>query len=211
MSVIILACVIVECSLLSNKKKDTFNYYSELFELKRPDGTDFFHTISIGLACDACMQNGLICTHKMDKLPAWKPRERQAVINDILKNYPELAATEILGMVKGCKRNAFERMWIHALRDRAPYKFEHNPNVLWMSVDPSGGGAHSDFALCTLAYANGKHVVLLFITFDTHFASCTPILVTSSTESILCRCACTCLHGDAIHGDEKRCLAATCA
>ncbi len=37
---------------------DDQNFYSELLELKRPDGTDFFWVMKIGLACASCLEAG---------------------------------------------------------------------------------------------------------------------------------------------------------
>jgi hypothetical protein len=51
---------------------DEFNFYSELFEMKRPDGETLFLLIPIGLACQDCMEEGLQCQHKLDKLPHCK-------------------------------------------------------------------------------------------------------------------------------------------
>lgn len=141
---------------------DRFNFYSELFELKRENGENLFFLIKIGLACQTCLDNGLQCKHRLDKLPHWKPVERQALINKILQSSPDLADRETRGVVKSSRRDWFEKAWIQSLRDRNPYVFEHNPHVLFMAVDPAGGGNQSDFALCTLGYENSRHVVIFF-------------------------------------------------
>lgn len=70
---------------------DEFSYYSQLFEMKKPDGRSLFYTISIGLACNACLEAGLQCGHLFHKLPAWKPMERQALVASILASNPDLA------------------------------------------------------------------------------------------------------------------------
>lgn len=119
---------------------DEFNFYSELFDLKRPDGKSMFKMIKIGnsktptrmiqhscttqmmccllvdgvfvcigLACADCMDNGLQCNHKLDKLPHWKTIERQALISTILESVPELADRETRGVVKSNRRNCFDK------------------------------------------------------------------------------------------------------
>lgn len=45
------------------------NFYSELFELKNDTGELLFYLISIGLACATCFENGLMCSHMLNKLP----------------------------------------------------------------------------------------------------------------------------------------------
>ena len=97
-----------------------------------------FYLISIGLACNTCLENGLQCGHKLDKLPHWKPVERQALINTLLQSNPDLADRETRGVVKSARRDVFEKQWIKALGERAPYVWEYNPNVLFMAIDPAG-------------------------------------------------------------------------
>jgi hypothetical protein len=121
-----------------------------------------FYLISIGLACTACLEAGLACSHKLDKLPHWKPVERQALINTILANNPDLADRETRGVVKSSRRDMFEKAWVKKLADRPLYSFELKPSVIFIAIDPAGGGNMSDFAMATLAYENCRHVVILF-------------------------------------------------
>lgn len=66
-------------------------------------------------------------------------------------------------MVKSSRRELFEKNWIKCLRERKPYKFDHNPDVLFVAIDPAGGGNMSDFAVCSLAYENARHVVITYV------------------------------------------------
>ena len=145
-----------------------FGFYSELFELKKDTGESFFRLISIGLACDECLENGLVCQHKMDKLPHWKTFERQALIDAILATSADLANTETRGVVKSSKRDLFEKSWIKHFSERPPHTFLYNPSVLWVGIDPSGGGNQSDFAIATMAYSQAARVVRLTFTFFSH-------------------------------------------
>jgi hypothetical protein len=118
---------------------DEFNFYSELFTLKRPDGKDMFYIIKIGLACDDCIEAGLSpCNHLLSKLPHWKTHERQALIDSILSSNPDLADRETRGIVKSSRRDCYEKDWVRLFGERAPYVFEYRPNVLFMAIDPSG-------------------------------------------------------------------------
>jgi hypothetical protein len=165
---------------------DEFNFYSELFELKKDDGQNLFHLISIGLACQTCLDNGLQCTHKLDKLPHWKPVERQALINTILASNPDLADRETRGIVKSSRRELFDKQWVHRLRERAAHVFEHTPNVVFLAIDPAGGGNMSDFAMCSMAYENARHVVYIHTCiFFTDTEMCAYKLHTYCTRRIL--------------------------
>ncbi len=91
---------------------DEFNFYSELFNLKTPTGESLFELLSIGLACETCMENGLVCNHKLDRLPAWKSVERQELVQSILGQNRDLADRETRGVVKSGRREVFEKPWI---------------------------------------------------------------------------------------------------
>ena len=167
---------------------DEFNFYSELFQLKNEKDETLFHLISIGLACQTCLDNGLRCSHKLDKLPHWKPVERQALINKILSSNPDLADRETRGIVKTSKRNLFEKTWIAKLKERPLYVFEYSPSVIYVAIDPAGGGSMSDFAICSMAYENCRHVVQLLLLLllpppHIHRHMHISVLVESSTQS----------------------------
>jgi hypothetical protein len=165
-----------------------FNFYTELFYLTNEKGEPFFSIISIGLACDECLANGLQCSHRNDKLPHWRPLERQALIQAILGNNVDLANRETRGVVQSSMRNLYDKKWIKRLLDSVPSEWTYKPDVIFIGIDPAGnghslranfilkknvsfilcvflclcdagGGNHSDFAICTMAYDGSKHVV----------------------------------------------------
>jgi len=76
-----------------------------------------------------------------------------------------MADRETRGVVKSSRRDLFEKAWIQALADRDPYVFVYKPNVVYLAIDPAGGGSMSDFAVCSLAYENTHHVVIVYFIF----------------------------------------------
>ena len=66
---------------------DDQNFFSALFELKKPDGENMFKTIRIGLSCASCLEAGLLCQHLVDKLPHCKKRKTCMFI----RSYPNYA------------------------------------------------------------------------------------------------------------------------
>jgi hypothetical protein len=89
-----------------------------------------------------------------------KPMERQALVQAVLAGNLSLANREIRGVVERSSRNLFERTWIAELGKRAPHDFQYQPNVLWMAIDPAGGGNCSDFAMATIGFEHARHIVV---------------------------------------------------
>ena len=114
------------------------NFYSELFELTNEEGGSLFAKISIGLACPECLENGLACTHRNDKLPHWRPLERQALIQAILSNNTDLANRESRGVVQSSSRNLYDRPWIKRLLADNAFDYTYKPDVIFLAVDPAG-------------------------------------------------------------------------
>jgi len=46
------------------------------------------------------MENGVPCNHKLDKLPHWRPIERQALMNSILASNPDLVRKLIISLFR---------------------------------------------------------------------------------------------------------------
>lgn len=130
------------------------NFYSELFELKNDTGELLFYLISIGLACATCFENGLMCGHMLNKLPHWKPIERQALISTILASNPDLADREQRGMVKSSRRYIYESAWVKAFAARPPYKFDYDPSVIWTAIDSAGPITFTQLISCIRLVVN---------------------------------------------------------
>lgn len=62
-------------------------------------------------------------------------------------------------MVRSNRRSCFEAEWIKQLGIRSLYEFDHKPSVLYVAIDPSGGGNQSDFGLTTIAFENCRNIV----------------------------------------------------
>lgn len=66
------------------------NYYTSLMNVQCNDGKPLFKVLRIGMACESCIAAGVPCSHKIFRLPFWKPIARQEKIDAIYKNNPEL-------------------------------------------------------------------------------------------------------------------------
>lgn len=137
---------------------DEYNYYTKLMDTE-VNGAPLFKTIRIGLACDSCTSSGIACTHKVFKLPSWKPVARQEKIDAIMKTMPEINARENAGQTLTSQK-VCEKKWIKALQDRKLWTFQNPVSVIHIGIDPSGGGSASDYALNSMAYDNAQYVIL---------------------------------------------------
>lgn len=71
----------------------------------------------------------------------------------------KFASREMDGQVAGRGTLMFKSMWLQAFVQRPRWMAPHKIQVLHMAVDPCGGGAASDWAICTLAFEDCKTIV----------------------------------------------------
>ena len=58
---------------------DANNFYSELVQSVKPDGSPLFNVVTIRLLCEDCEKAGRMqCPHNVD-VPPWKSSERQVI------------------------------------------------------------------------------------------------------------------------------------
>lgn len=144
---------------ISTPGEGSSNYYNHLLNITNEDGTPMFNTLEIGLACKACQIEGIPdrCYHKRVRLPPWKSGVRQRKQRRILENAgPEIVAQEVMGVAFSGATHPFRSVlltrWaqddhcVSWLQETAP------PAVVFMAIDPAGGGSLSDFAVCTTVY-----------------------------------------------------------
>jgi hypothetical protein len=141
--------------------QDEFNYYSRLLELKDAQGQPLFRVIRIGLACEACVEKGQgrQCKHRSREMPAWRSRDRQERIGAMVTG-SGAAERELLGLVAGSGYSFIFRQWVRELRERPRVTdWPRPPGVLYLAIDPSGGGALSDYALVTTTFQERRVTV----------------------------------------------------
>jgi hypothetical protein len=137
------------------------NYYSELLNLENEKGDPLFKDIKIILSCDACRRAGrqTRCVHNLHQLPPWRGSRRQQLVEKIMSSDPELFMRENLGIVASTNVFLFEKEWIRWCFAAAPCRFERHPDVVYVAIDPSGGGSQSDYAICSAAFERGTCIV----------------------------------------------------
>lgn len=122
------------------------NFYSQLLDMKRPDGSKLFNVLHISMLCDACLAEGrTACPHKAE-LPSWKSGERQEIIEHLMQGDKAMYMRENLGIVTQTDSFAFDQKAITALCREETFRFltmVTSPQVVYVCIDPCGGGASS--------------------------------------------------------------------
>ena len=84
---------------ITNNCTFSMNFYSEMFNMKLPNGEGLFNTLEVKLACDECLKGDHPerCVHMTDEIPPWKSVAKFDMIKaiygnktDLLQRYVEL-------------------------------------------------------------------------------------------------------------------------
>jgi hypothetical protein len=139
---------------------DEFNWYSLL--LHNP----FFRVVDFGMSCKACKRLGKSesCPHTLVTLPAWKPKAAQRMMKQLLAHDKTAYEREVLGIVVSTTTPMFKEELVTRFRRRRRFKFciDKPPHYVYVTVDPSGGGFQSDFAVVSMAHELGDYAVRLY-------------------------------------------------
>ena len=75
------------------------NFYSEMFNMKLPNGEGLFNTLEVKLACDECLagDHPERCVHMTDEIPPWKSVAKFDMIKAIYGNKIELKRLMFFG------------------------------------------------------------------------------------------------------------------
>lgn len=133
---------------------------SRLSELKDKDGNDVFFVVRHG-PCQKCIDKGIgvDCPH-FERAP-WKSKAKDDQVKAIFKQQGkmELFEQEMRGQVISKMNFLVAGKFINLLRDRPLFKWRHPPRLIYLGIDPHGGGKTSETAIMALGYYRGSHVV----------------------------------------------------
>jgi hypothetical protein len=153
--------MLTNCSILGiSTAEDEFNFYSQLMELKNDEGDPMFKTLRIVVSCKDCIaaDKGKECKHMDSFQPNWKSQRKLRALRIIYKTQQELFARENLGLMESGKLFLF-RDHVARLQKAPRFAFSISPDVIWMVVDPSGGGSRSQYGIITGTFVQDKTVV----------------------------------------------------
>jgi hypothetical protein len=138
------------------------NHYSQMMNLKDKTGQPLMMTIRTSLVCPACIDQGLneACEHRLDLLPPWKSNAGMSKVRQILASDEFLNQRENLGVITDSAHYFIKPEWVNAMRDPSHVTVDTaNPRLIFIGIDPSGGGSASSWAMTAVYFQNGDCVV----------------------------------------------------
>jgi hypothetical protein len=140
---------------------DEQNYISVIQDLKNADGGDLFYNIQIGMMCEKCKnEEKEKCVHQLKRLPNWKSEGRHDLVRAVYgQQNQEAMKREAEGMVVSNRVYLFGKKDMNAFEKRELYNFEYDVQIIDVAMDPSGGGAQSDWTIVSKCIENGKQIV----------------------------------------------------
>jgi len=144
----------------------TWNFYSELTELRDDRNELLFNVIKVGLVCPRCTgtEHEDRCTHPTGDKPDWK-LETSEKMKAIYGHRKTLLMREIMGKVTNAENLAFEVRDLKAFFAAPRCTDPHAPITrIFVAVDPNGGasaegGTGSETAVVSFYYAGLNAVV----------------------------------------------------
>lgn len=136
--------------------------FSGMFEAKYPDGRYLFNRIELKLICASCQRDKrLVCTHTKARRVPWQTAEAHAELRILYSTNKEAYMREVLGADSAGEIAAFTRESLERLRASPPRALcAGEVRRVFLSLDPSGGGAGSDSALCITAFGARDELVV---------------------------------------------------
>ena len=161
---------------------DPSNFYTKLVDMKDASGKGLFDVQKFELVCPACRATDTpwTCTHMTETMPPWLSEDKHNKIRSFLP--PELVGRETMGITMSDSTRAFEGKLVTQFESNPPHiicdlysdtikhaKLGDYPETtmtalmcasdcIYTAVDPNGGGV-SEYAVASVAFIGGKHVV----------------------------------------------------
>lgn len=148
----------------------SFNFYSELLELRDDRGDLLFNVIKVGTVCHRCLgtDREKNCNHPTGDKPDWK-LESSEKMRAIYGDRTTLFMREVTGNIADAENLAFEVRDLKAFFARKPQADPHTMvSKVFVALDPNGGsakegGTGSQSAVVSFFY-DGMNVVVRSLT-----------------------------------------------
>jgi len=144
----------------------SWNFYTELTEIRDDKGELLFNVIKVGMVCGRCegTERESECTHPTGDRPEWKT-ETSEKVRAIYGHRKTLMLREVMGKVADDENMAFEARDLKAFFRRKECGEPHQDvSEVYVSLDPNGGassegGTGSQSAIVSF-FTNGANVVV---------------------------------------------------
>lgn len=97
--------------------------------------------------------------HVTISLPHFRSSKDQEMAERLLGNNDD-ARRELAGVISNENRHYLFKEYVPALKSREPYDLQYNLDIVYIGIDPSGGGASSDYAISSIAFENDRWILL---------------------------------------------------
>ena len=141
--------------------QDSLNFYSEMFDMKGPDGLALFRTIQVGLACEECLAKGMggECPHNTDEIPPWKSKEKFDFVKTLYGDRTDLLLRESVGTITEDQSSLFPTAWVDRFIESKENVDPNTMRYVVIACDPNGGG-DSQMALVSVVFERGKMILV---------------------------------------------------
>lgn len=135
------------------------NFASRLSNIRNAQGQLITKTLMAGTACKSCRRRKrpADCEHKI--YPPWKTKEGIDEIRAILAHDQATFNREIQGVVAGDDVRIYAAFIYHFRNKQPLYQLVYPARLIWIFIDPAGGGSNSDFTIVSMAHEDGHEVV----------------------------------------------------
>lgn len=141
--------------------QDSLNFYSEMFDMKGPDGLPLFRTIQVGLACAECLAKGKggDCPHNVDEIPPWKSKEKFDFVKTLYGDRQDLLLRESVGTITEDQSSLLPTTWVERFMNTSDDVDADTTRYVIVACDPNGGG-DSQMALVSVVFDRGRLVLV---------------------------------------------------
>jgi len=143
---------------------DESNFMTAFLTMKDTHGELLFDVTQVFLACGPCRAKGIAakCKHNSHLLPDWSSMRKRAIINALMSNHQELLEREIGGIASAKNARAFPPAMYEKFLTAERFYVKHDTlyPFIFHSIDPSGAGKGSDFAITTILRTLGMYIIV---------------------------------------------------
>lgn len=116
--------VVGTATIMISTPISSFNFYSELTEIRDDKGEILFNVIKVGMVCDRCKgtEKEEECNHPTGDRPEWKPDDTLEKVRAIYGSRKTLLKREIMGQISDEESMAFRTDTLKAFFARPSHK-----------------------------------------------------------------------------------------
>ena len=148
------------CLIGTTTPQGSDNIVSFIIEAKDENDEPIIRCVRLGKPCPECLKAKRLCLHAENATAEGVSRRKRKRYASFYKHIPEVMLREYHGEIADSSSRAFKQRYIDLLRKRKKYPVYRKPELIVITIDPSGGG-RSDFAIVGSYFDGGNMVIIL--------------------------------------------------